>query len=83
MQRALQRFEYLRQRVADATLGRRGCFFRLQHGFRQLQIPGAEFVPGELVECGGCKIEAIGGKGALHLGEPPAEARADPPVGQR
>ena len=84
MQRALQRLEELGE-GAQRPLARPRpprCV-GLQHRLRQLEVPVAEVVPGELVERAGGIVEAVVAVGRFHRRQHAAEARADPAVGDR
>src|SRR5581483_7569049 len=50
---------------------------------RQLDVPVAQLVPGELVQRRGHEVEAIGLHGGLDARERPAEARSNPAVRHR
>ena len=81
MQRAQQRLEHRDQRAARAALLRVGGVFALQHRLGELQVPVAEFVPGELVQRRGGEIEAVLGERAVYLRQRGGESRHDPAVG--
>ena len=83
MQRTLQCLEHLRERALRAAPRPRAGGPGRQGRFRQLQIPVAEVVPGELVQGTGRIIEAVVGERALDRLDRAAEARADPAVGDR
>ena len=83
MQRAQQRLERGDQRAARAALLFLGRLVALQHGLRELEVPVAEFVPGEFVERGRREVEAVFAQGLVDARERRGEARHDPAVDDR
>ena len=82
MQRPQQHFEGMDERMARAAFCGDAGRVRLQHRLRELQIPIAEFMPGELVQRVGNGVEAIFRKAGLHAGQHPRQPRANPAVGK-